>query len=196
MSESFCANCRSRLGDGAAFCASCGSPVTVAAPAVAVQAPSAPPTHPVTGGPPPTAEVTSSAPRAHVWAVLVDSKSWKRWSGEECKGDLTRVGAKVKRSSAASGGIMIGGGGEDRDLPKDRTYEVVEVTPEVRLVLRAKTWVSETVERWELKDVGGGTSIAVWITVSGPLAKVAGVFNRLGYGSKLKALASEAARVR
>lgn len=147
-------------------------------------------------GPPPTAEATSTATRDQVWTVLIDSGSWKRWSGEECRGDLSRVGAKVKRASAASGGITIGGGGDDNNLPKDRTYEVVEMVPGVRLVLRAKTWVSETVERWELTDAAGGTAVAVWISVSGPLAKVAGFFDRLGYGIKVKALASEAARSR
>ena len=178
-SASVCAKCGSSLGEGAAFCAKCGGPVGAAAPAA---------------GPPPTAEATSAAPRARVWAVLSDSGSWKRWSGEECKGDLSRVGAKVKRSSAASGGITIGGGGDDTSLPKDRSYEVVEATPGVRLVLRAKTWVSETVERWELTDAGGGTAIAVWISVSGPLGKVAGMIGRLGYATKVKALANEAAR--
>lgn len=70
-------------------------------------------------------------------------------AGEECKGDLSRVGAKVKRSSAASGGITIGGDGDNTSLPKDRAYEVVEVIPSVRLVLRAKTWLSDTVVvRW------------------------------------------------
>lgn len=149
-----------------------------------------------TEGTAPTAETTAAASRARVWEVLTDSGSWKRWSGEECRGDLRRVGAKVKRSSAASGGVTIGGGGDDTSLPKDRTYEVVEVVPDVRLVLRAKTWVSETVERWELAEVDGATAIAVWISVSGPLAKVAGFFDRLGYGTKVKALAAEAARQR
>ncbi|OGO67128.1 MAG: hypothetical protein A3G84_03565 [Chloroflexi bacterium RIFCSPLOWO2_12_FULL_71_12] len=125
----------------------------------------------------------------------MDSGSWKRWSGDECKGDLTRVGSKVKRKEAARAGFTFGGGSdENTNLPKERSYEVMEVVPGARLVLRAKTWVSETIERWELADAGAGTAIAVWVSVSGPLGGVAGALNKLSYGTKLNALASEAAR--
>lgn len=67
-------------------------------------------------------------------------------------------------------------------------------TAAMRLVLRAKTWVSETVERWELADAGA--AIAVWVSVAGPLGGVAGALNKLSYGSKLKSLAAEAERGR
>lgn len=188
MTASFCGSCGAGLGANAAFCGSCGKPVGASAP---IQAPAAP------AGPSPTAQATSPAPRARVWQVLTDSGSWKRWSGDECKGDLGRVGSKVKRKEAASAGFSFGGGSdENTSLPKEKTYEVVEVVPGTRLVLRAKTWVSETVERWELGDSGDGTAIAVWVSVSGPLGGVAGALNKLSYGTKLNALAAEAARVR
>lgn len=203
MTATFCGNCGASLGASASFCASCGKPVGAAAPMQATPPPAQPPYLPpavtqaasAPASPPPTAETTSDAPRARVWQVLIDSGTWKRWSGDECKGDLTRVGGKVKRKEAAStAGFSFSGGGSDDNvrLPKERTYEVMEVVPGSRLVLRAKTWVSETVERWELADAGAGTAIAVWVSVSGPLGGVAGALNKLGYGTKVKALAAEA----
>lgn len=199
MTPTFCSNCGTGLGANAAFCANCGTRVAAAAqpPTSAAPPPHIPPPAAAPAGPPPTAQATSPAPRARVWQVLIDSGSWKRWSGDECKGDLTRVGNKVKRKEAARAGFTLGGGSdENMNLPKERTYEVMEVVPGARLVLRAKTWVSETVERWELADAGAGTAIAVWVSVSGPLGGVAGALNKLSYGGKLNALASEAARGR
>lgn len=197
MPTMFCTSCGAPLGAAASFCGSCGVRVGGGAPVAASQPQGSPvaPVAPPGSQNPPTATATAAAPRARTWALLADAGSWKRWSGEECKGDLGRVGGKVKRKDSAS--TLTLGDFDDSRTGKEspeRTFEVIEVLPGTRLVLRHKTFLNETIEQWELADAPGGTALAIWVTESGPLKGVKGFFNGMSYGGKLNKLASEAAK--